>query len=401
MRPRTFIAIVLVLVVVAAAIVGFLFFRNLNNTPPVETITEDGIVITVAPGAVAGQPATLPTATAEYELVPVVVASIDLDVGTKLTADYLDVERRPSNNVAIRANYTFTDTSKLIGRIVGTNVSEGQEILESMLAFSSNDITAMGSDLAIQLEEGRVAVAFPIDEDNGVAYSMRPGDLVDIIMTLELRDLDPVFQSGLPNKIAQVNQNALLEGRSFLFPETPGGRLEVIPGLDLIGLVVPQEGSEPLPRRVSQLTVQQVEVVWMGTWIDPRKQEEEIEEDINAIAVTAQAIRNSDNPDQPVPTLEPTKQRPEDAPDLVILSLSSQDALVLKWAYEVGIQVDLVLRAQGDDQFFNGIVSVSLPQAVQQGGLTIPNPGPIGLFTRFEDVVLPTRLASPPLNVNP
>ncbi len=80
--------------------------------------------------------------------------------------------------------------------------------------------------------------------------------------------------------------------------------------------------------------------------------------------------------------------RPEDQPDVVILSMTSQDALTLKWALDTGIDIDLVLRAQGDNSLFV-TTSVSLPQIVEQGVLTIPEPAEVGLEPRVDLVPTP------------
>ncbi|MCP4429299.1 MAG: hypothetical protein GY803_32860 [Chloroflexi bacterium] len=89
------------------------------------------------------------------------------------------------------------------------------------------------------------------------------------------------------------------------------------------------------------------------------------------------------------PTPTPAPQRFEDRPDLVILSMPSQDALTLKWAMEAGLDIDLVLRAQGDETVFT-TTSVSLPQIVEQGGLTIPEIGIIGLESPVNEVEAPS-----------
>ena len=112
-------------------------------------------------------------------------------------------------------------------------------------------------------------------------------------------------------------------------------------------------------------------------------------------AFPADAVRSQDltpAPDRPAPA--PTKQRPEDAPDLAILSMSAQDALALKWALETGIDIRLVLRAQGDNSVF-ATTSVSLPQVFDQGFLTPPEPADVGLEPRID------RLQPPSVPVNP
>ena len=96
----------------------------------------------------------------------------------------------------------------------------------------------------------------------------------------------------------------------------------------------------------------------------------------------------------PTPTPGPENERPEAQPDVVILSLTSQDALTLKWALDTGIDIDLVLRAQGDNSLFV-TTGVSLPQIVEQGVLTIPEPAEVGLEPRVDQVPTPGVPAIP------
>jgi hypothetical protein len=75
--------------------------------------------------------------------------------------------------------------------------------------------------------------------------------------------------------------------------------------------------------------------------------------------------------------------------------MTPQDALALKWAMDRGVDIDLVLRSQGDTSVF-ATSSVSLPQLVDQGGLTIPDRGGNDLHPRADDVDPPQVPAVPP-----
>jgi hypothetical protein len=79
----------------------------------------------------------------------------------------------------------------------------------------------------------------------------------------------------------------------------------------------------------------------------------------------------------------------------VILSLPAQEALALKWALERGVQIDLALRAQGDETVFE-TVSISLPQIVEQGDLRVPEPSDFDLHPRADQVPPPSVPAQPP-----
>jgi Flp pilus assembly protein CpaB len=333
-----------------------------------------------------------PTPTPEVQFVDVVVADVNLPIGERIRADIIRVVRRPEENVAVVGGVTFSEKDEIVGRILKTDVSRGQEILAPMLALSPSDLTDQGSDLSLYVDEGRVAVAFPIDLFSGAAFAIRPGDLVDAIMTLRLVEVDEEFTTIRPNIWERVVEQRLLEGSgNFLAQETSEGRLELIPGINTVAVVEPGDGKDQIPRRTTQLTLQQMEVLWMGTWREPRNS---LRQEFNANAQINQAPSDA----TPVPGVVPTpfpKERPENRPDLVILSMSAQDALTLKWALEAGITIDLVLRAQGDTTPYI-TASVSLPQVLEGGIIAVPETGEFSLEPRIDEIPVPGVPVNPP-----
>jgi Flp pilus assembly protein CpaB len=403
MRLRTFILLILVLILISALALVLLgnsgsgplaaFFENRNGVAETPADTPDG--------EGADEP-LLPPPTATPGLENVVVARVNIPVGTIFTDDLLEVQRWPRTNIALQGGYTFTDTTRLVGRIAKVDVSRGQSILSPMLALNPTDIASFGSDLALYVPFGQVAVAFPVDRFNGVALAMRPGDSVDLLMTLRIVDIDPQFGTILPNQIARVIQSALLNGERFLFPPVTNGRLEFIPEINQVAAIYPStiflEGQDfteglPIPKRVTQLTIQQTNVLYVGTWNDPRELEQQ---QIDAQAAAAAAAQAEDD-GSAVPTPTPIPSRLEPSPDVVILSMSSQDALALNWAMIRGVTINLVLRSPGDQTVFV-TTSVSLPQILDQGGLAIPEQSNFDLHPSMEDVPFPIL---PPENPNP
>ncbi|MBK7895173.1 MAG: hypothetical protein IPJ90_09895 [Anaerolineaceae bacterium] len=398
MRLRTFILLILVLILVAAA--ALLLLGNSGIGPLASFLgnggSEDGAVTEAAEdGGVTEPLAPPPTATPGLE--DVVVAKVNIPVGTMITDELLEVQRWPRTNIALQGGYTYTDTTQLVGRITKVDISRGQSLLSPMLALNPTDIASFGSDLALYVPFGEVAVAFPIDRFNGAALAMRPGDLVDMMMTMRVVDIDPQFGTILPNNVARVINSALLNGQPFLFPEVKDGRLEFIPEINQVAAIYPStiflEGQDftpglPIPKRVTQLTIQQAEVLYVGTWEDPRILEQE------QIAARAAAQPAEDGTVPPTPT--PIPSRLESQPDVIILSMSSQDALALNWAMIRGVDINLALRSPGDQTVFV-TTSVSLPQIIDQGGLAIPDQSNFDLHPSMEGRPF---LTLPPENPN-
>ncbi len=389
MRLRIFILIFLILAIAAVAVVLVVANAGGLSLLTGNSDTNNATDTTQQDGTAQDEPLLpTPTATPQMRFVEVLVAKVRLMPGTVIRQDLLSVELRPEDNVAIRANYTFSNPEELEGRIVGTEIAPGQAILNSMLALNPTDLTSFGSDLSQYVDRGNVAVAFPIDQFTGIGYAMRPGDNIDVMMTLVVQRVDEEFQSPLPNVLQVVDPEALLDGTSFLFPDTISGRLEFISEINAIALIIPGGTSDNVVtiynRVVTQLTIQQAEVLWVGTWNDPR---------IEARNNDATVLPYS--PDSPVPTPTPVPPRVERTPDVVILSMTAQDALVLKWALETGTHIHLSLRSQGDETVFV-TTSVSLPQMVEQSGVTIPEQGEFREYPPIDQIPTPGVPALPP-----
>ncbi len=386
MRRRTFILLIVVLLV--AALATFLYFANrpgssLANIIPGGNADNGNTAVTDTTNTSTDQAQDLATATpaptATPSLVSVVVAKIRIPVGELITEDLLTTELRPITNIALRGEYTFTTTNKFADdpSIARVDIPQGQEILEPMVLAlgSSFDIGSFGSDLALHIPPGQVAVAFPINPLSGVALAMRPGDTMDILMTLRTIEIDPEFRSALPNELSLVVESALLSGQQFIFGGFQEGRLEFVSQLNQVAVIGPGTSFPfdrpfllyPIPKRVTQLSIQNTKVLWVGQWQDPRILEQRGSGAQAAAAATAQANN------EPNPTPTPLPSRFDETPEIIILSMSSQDALALKWAREQGVDIDLALR-NPDDKGTHPTTSVSLSQMIEQGSISIPEP---------------------------
>ena len=388
MRPRTFILLIIVLIVFAAAVILGIFVLSDGGDSFAGLLGGNGD----SDQADAGEEPGLPTPTATPAFESVVVAKVRLPVGEILTEEILDIEQRPITNIALQGGYTFTDTENLVGRILRSEVSRGQEILSPMIALNPTDVSSFGSDLALYVPFGEIAVALPVNRFSGASLAMRPGDKVDLIMTVRTVEIDPDFRSALPNNVERVIESALVAGQEFLFPAVSEGRLEFIPEINQVAQIVPglvflesQDWTvgDPIPKRSTQLTVQQSTVLYVGEWLDPRRLEREQEAEQAEAEATRIAIEEGG---EPVPVLTPTPlpSRLDSNPDMIIISMSAQDALSLKYARESGVQIDVVVRSPGDQTQFV-TTSVNLPQIIDQGGLAIPEPSDKDIFNPFTD----------------
>ncbi|HSJ54249.1 MAG TPA: Flp pilus assembly protein CpaB, partial [Anaerolineae bacterium] len=199
------------------------------------------------------------------------------------------------------------------GMLAAGPIPQGTVIQQALL-ISPVQLMAEG-ELGTLVEPGFVAVAMPIDELSSVSYGVRPGDYVDVLMTLYFIDVDPETQMREP----------ICPPTCPCPPECP--TQEQSTQIEL---------SPQIPRLASQLTLQDIQVLGVGRWEQEQVQpQEEVEQQ--------QQAQQAQQGGQPVPP---------DLPAFITLMVTPQDALVLKLAREAGASIDLAVRAEDDTQQF-------------------------------------------------
>ena len=121
--------------------------------------------------------------------VSVVVAAVDLTLGTALTADQLTTQNRAQAD----ASGTYQHPEELIGRVVRHIVPAGQ-------ALTSADFDTTGGQFDSQsLQAGFRAIAVPLSKVDAVDSLLQPGDRVDVLISMKDSDgLNPVVLAN-PN----------------------------------------------------------------------------------------------------------------------------------------------------------------------------------------------------------
>lgn len=217
------------------------------------------------------------------------------------------------------------DEAETRGRVAATDIVQGMPVLRSMLAQKGE-----AGQAALLVPPGRVAVAFPIDEQSSVAYAIQPGDYVDVLILMNLVNFDPDFQTKLPNEYnfftGTTNPDT---GQQTLSPlgKYSGAKFERQPGLpDAIAGAILSPSEPQRPWRVAQLTVPAAKVLRVGPW------------------------REAAPPPAPAGASGPTEATPvPKLPGVVTLAVEPQDALVLLWARKTNAYMELALRAAGSE----------------------------------------------------
>ena len=242
--------------------------------------------------------------------------------------------------------------------------------LDAGIPLTYNHLTDSdtGSLAAFQIPPGMVAVSIPIDDDRGitaVSYAIMPGDHVNVIGALLFVDIDTDFQTRLPNSAAIVNapgpailpgeeEGELAAGELILsnpltlqiIPIYPSfvGRSEIEPNLrdpytgsETWIHVIPSEEEGQRPRLISQALIQDAIVLGVGEF--------PITEAEPAVQVTPTPGPETSGAQQPVEE----SAAPPEAPDLVTLIVSPQDAITINYLLLSGAKLSLALRSAGDD----------------------------------------------------
>jgi pilus assembly protein CpaB len=276
------------------------------------------------------------------------------------------------------------------------------------LTFGLISDTAEGSYASFMIPKGYVAVTIPIDDELGlsaVAYTLRPGDHVNVIGSMLFVDLDQEYQTKLPNVIVPVYSPAATDAFLFGDPDVEQTGTEQIPSyfiplsakVDAPSGLMPYLGTtaviddiatlsgNPLnvylipseqqrPRLVSQTIIQDAIVLWVGQY------------PIEDKPASAAPIQDSVVA-QPQTTGEEPVEEKVAPPKVVTLVVSPQDAVTLNYLILQKANLSLALRAAGDDIRID-TESVTLQFIMQQYNIPMPSPLPFGVEPRIDSLDL-------------
>ena len=107
------------------------------------------------------------------------LAVAELEIAPGMTVTSKDVKIAPWPKKAVLKG-AFHDSKNVVGRAAARRILAGEPILEGHLIPKGG-----GTGLAAIIPKGRRAVAVRVNEIIGVAGFIKPGDLVDVIVTME------------------------------------------------------------------------------------------------------------------------------------------------------------------------------------------------------------------------
>ena len=300
--------------------------------------------------------------------------------GEIITADKLDLVEYQSDLVL---PIMFTDVNQVIDKMARYTMDPYTVVTSALVTGSP--ITEQGSDDALFISPGMVAVSIPITRLSSVSYAPQRGDHVNVIVTMLFVDLDPAWQTKLPNWTGNVigpAGGASEETAGVIAKDTidtllaqpfrgasEQGRAETDPLMNQTFYILPSE--EQRPRLVSQTLLRDAIVLQMGNFLTPAEKA--------ALEATAPAPTATPEPGaEPAQPQAAATATPMPAPpDVITLIVSPQDAVTLNYLIYGGAQLTLVLRNPRDTDT-NTTEAVTLSYLLDQYNIPIPVKLPYG-----------------------
>lgn len=145
----------------------------------------------------------------QVPLTKVVIAAMDLDIGTKLTPENLVLADWPKANAPKGA---FSKIEDVVGRVIVTKMMAGRPLVAAELAGEGS-----GVGLVAQIRPGYRAMSIRVDEVIGVGGFILPATYVDII-SVEKRGDQMVGETILERiqVLAVAQETSVEEGKAKL-----------------------------------------------------------------------------------------------------------------------------------------------------------------------------------------
>jgi Flp pilus assembly protein CpaB len=353
-RGRIFIYLALIIIIAVAAGGGYLWLHRKPATtqPPVTQVTP--------------QPTN----------VEIVTAGQNINPGVLITEAMLSSIQIPETALV---QGEFTNKADVVNKYAKYALTQGVLIMDSMVSEAPG-ANLPGSSWAPYIPQGLTAVAIPITRLSSVAYGIRDGDYVDIIVTMLLVDVDPTNQSILPNFTANVTSPGTGNGVPMTAIIASGGE-----GSKVGTMVLDETLNQPIylvpsedqrPRLVTQMIMQNIQVLHVGNFSDQ-------------LASSASGAMATATPaTTPQPTVVFT-------PDIITLMVSPDDANTLVYLIYSGAKITLTLRNPNNTGPVVKTDAAMLEYLLTQYNIPVPAKLPYAAQPRLDILLEPTLQSTP------
>ncbi|MEX0800453.1 MAG: Flp pilus assembly protein CpaB [Dehalococcoidia bacterium] len=146
---------------------------------------------------------------ASGDATPVVVASQNIEAGTRVTADMLAVKEISPEAVLVGV---FTDPADVVDQVTRVPLVAGEQVLPNKVTATGQAIADLENPpLAFVVPEGLRGVSVKVDNIIGASGLIRPGDYVDVILTVKTEGSEGTNGEAIRDQLAvTILQNALV-----------------------------------------------------------------------------------------------------------------------------------------------------------------------------------------------
>ena len=315
--------------------------------------------------------------------VEVYIAGQNIPQGGKITQEVLTTITIPQDKV-ISVMFTTDKLGGLLNKVAKFPLDQGVVITESMVSDASNAVAISGPEWAALIPPGMTAMSLPISRLAVSAYSVTDGAHVNLNACFLFVDVDPSFQTALPNLTATLTGPGQIPEQLPILTLGPGaggspqGRLELESALQMPYYLVPSEQQRP--RMVCQMLLQDAVVLKLGNF--PLSSTSTVAADPNAVA--------------PVPADPNAQPQALPAPDIVTLIVSPQDSITLTYLMYTNAQITMTLR-NPTDQARQATEASTLQFLLSQYNIPVPAKLPFAMdpVLKFLTMPLPTVIPTP------
>jgi Flp pilus assembly protein CpaB len=315
-------------------------------------------------------------------LTQVYYAAQNIPQGTRITQEMLGTFSIPPESVA-DVMFTVGEESALVGQAARFSLEQGVIITSSMVGDAPAEMA--GPAWAVNIPQGMVAAAIPTNRLSLLGYGVDDGAHVNVNACMLFVDVDPAFQTVLPNFTSLVTGTGFIENQ--------------LPSLSAVAVVPVEDGTHPTRQGRIELesTLQQPFYIVPGEAQRPRLVCQMILQDV--VVLKLGNFETQAPTTDPNATPSPVQAQQQSNPDIVTLMVNPQDSISLNYFVYSGAMLSLSLRNPNDTSRF-AAESATLTSLLTQYNISLPSKLPYATNPRL-DIITPPVLPNDTITVEP
>jgi Flp pilus assembly protein CpaB len=307
----------------------------------------------------------------QTNMVEIYVAKQNIQQGASITEDVLGTISIPQESV-VAVMFTRDELAQLTtDKVARFPLDQGVIITEAMIVNKSEAVSIAGPAWASLVPPGMTAISIPASRLSLAGFGVADGAHVNVNVCFLFVDVDPTFQSVIPNTAGLLQGPGVLPDKlpvvslsAGTATETgPQGRLELDPSIQQPFYIMPSESQRP--RTVCQVLLQDVIVLKVGNF--PLT---------SSTATTTDPAAQQQASDTPV------------TPDMVTLIVTPQDSITLSYLTYTNTIFQLALR-NPTDQSRQATEGATLQFLLSQYNIPMPAKLPYATQPRIDILVAP------------